>query len=132
VDEAEYAINGKVGYTHLTTMPIKIFMTAGRCYMVTLNRHNELKKLPGILKPDSRRRVVLPAEALSREDTIFYVYTNPAGQIILDPQIPIPASEAWLFEDKAALSAMDKSFKESTRGKLVDMGSFARHARNAA
>jgi hypothetical protein len=91
----------------------------------------KLKKIPGIIKPDSRRRIVLPAEALSREDIMFYVYTNAAGQIVLDPQVPIPAAETWLFEDKSALSSLDKSMDESRQGKLVDRDSFAKYARDA-
>jgi hypothetical protein len=91
----------------------------------------KLKKIPGIIKPDSRRRIVLPAEALSREDIMFYVYTNAAGQIVLDPQVPIPASETWLFEDKSALSSLDKSMEESRQGELVDRDSFAKYAHDA-
>jgi hypothetical protein len=100
--------------------------------MVTVSKTEKLKKIPGIIKPDSRRRIVLPAEVLSREDIMFHVYTNDAGQIILDPQVPIPASEAWLFEDKKALSSMDKSMEESKRGELINRGSFAKYARDAA
>ena len=100
--------------------------------MVILNKRNNMKRIPGIVKPDSRRRVVLPAETLSRQDIIFHIYTNDAGQIILDPQITIPASEAWLFEDKAALNSLDKSLQESDRGHLIDRGSFGKYARDAA
>jgi hypothetical protein len=55
------------------------------------------------------------------------MYTNISGQIILDPQITISASEAWLFENKSALTAVDKGMIESINGQVVDRGSFAKH-----
>ena len=51
------------------------------------------------VKPDSRNRISLPKK-LMKEGITYHVYVNSHGQIILDPQVTIPASEAWLFSDK--------------------------------
>ncbi|MDD4874365.1 MAG: hypothetical protein PHE15_05255 [Dehalococcoidales bacterium] len=46
----------------------------------------------------------------------------------IKPQVIIPASEAWLFEDKAALDSVDKGMAESNNGQVIDRGSFAKYA----
>ncbi|MGH9364790.1 MAG: hypothetical protein ACRD1B_05935 [Thermoanaerobaculia bacterium] len=40
----------------------------------------------------------------------------------------IPASEAWLFRNKAALDAVRRGLQEMAGGKTVPAGSFARYA----
>jgi hypothetical protein len=99
-------------------------------YMTAIIRDEKLIRISGSVKPDSRRRVVLPETALAKEDIIYHIYTNSYGQIILDPQVTIPASEAWLFEDKAALASVDKGMAESNNGQVIDRGSFAKYAGN--
>ena len=59
------------------------------------------------------------------------MYSNDFGQIILDPQVTIPASEAWLFEDKKALASVDGGVTGSRIGQLVDRGSFAKYIKDA-
>jgi hypothetical protein len=80
------------------------------------------------VKPDAKKRVVLPKAPAG---ITYQVFQNRLGQIILDPQVSIPASEAWLFEDKDALAAVDRGMAESNAGQLIDRGSFAPHARDA-
>jgi hypothetical protein len=46
----------------------------------------------------------------------------------VNPQVTIPASEAWIFEDKAVLDSVDKGMTESSNGQLIDRGSFAKYA----
>jgi hypothetical protein len=72
------------------------------------------------VKPDARRRIVLPAN-LVKEDVSYYIYANSAGQIVLDPQVTIPASEVWLFEHREILESIDKGMAEK---KVIDRGSF--------
>ena len=50
------------------------------------------------VKPDAKKRVVLP-KALVEEGITYHIYTNKFGQIVLDPQVTIPASELWLFKN---------------------------------
>jgi hypothetical protein len=82
------------------------------------------------VKPDSRKRVVLPKIAV-REGTTYHVYHNSFGQIILDPQVTIPASEVWLFEDKNALALVDKGMAEAATKPLIKRGSFAKYVSDA-
>jgi hypothetical protein len=99
--------------------------------MATVIRDEKLTKMPGTVKPDSRRRVVLPRSNFENEDIMYHVYTNSLGQIILDPQVTVPASEVWLFENKVVLESVDKGMKESNNGQVFDQGSFARYAKDA-
>ena len=82
------------------------------------------------VKPDSKKRIVLP-KVLLQEGITYHVYHNRFGQIVLDPQVTIPASEAWLFEDKNALALVDRGMVESTNGQLIKRGSFAKYVKNA-
>lgn len=69
-------------------------------------------------KPDSKHRITLgKVPMLARH---YRVYANEAGQIILDPQITLPASEAWLFKSKKALRAVLQGFEDAKAGRLVD------------
>jgi hypothetical protein len=92
--------------------------------------NTDLKRIGKSVKPDAKMRVVLP-KILVREDIVYHVYSNSVGQIILDPQVTISASEAWLFKDKAALDSVDKGMVESDKGQAIDRGSFKKHAKNA-
>ena len=96
--------------------------------MTTVIRDEKLTRLSGNVKPDSRRRIVLPETTLADKDIVYHVYTNSYGQIVLDPQVTIPASEAWIFEDKTILASIDKGMAEAEKGHLIDKGSFARYA----
>jgi hypothetical protein len=100
--------------------------------MTTIIRDDNLKRIPGTVKPDSRRRVVLPIEASDSDmkDIIYHVYRNSIGQIILDPQVTVPASELWLFENKAALASVYKGMEESKNGQVSGCGSFAKYVKD--
>jgi hypothetical protein len=98
--------------------------------MSIIIKDNKLTRISGIVKPDAKRRVVLPATALAGKEIVYHVYTNLAGQIILDPQVTISASEAWLFENGAALSSIDRGMAESNNGQAIDRGSFAKFVKD--
>ena len=99
----------------------------GWCNMVIKIRETEWKMVAEGVKPDSRKRVVLPNAAVW-EGITYHVYTNSDGQIVLDPQVTIPASELWLFENKEALASVDRGMAETTR---INRGSFAKYVKNA-
>jgi hypothetical protein len=40
------------------------------------------------------------------------------GQIVLDPQVTIPASEAWLFSDPDALASVRRGLSDAAKGKV--------------
>jgi hypothetical protein len=98
--------------------------------MAIILRDDNLTKIADSVKPDTKRRVCIP-KVLLKEGITYHMYTNNSGQIILDPQITISASEAWLFENKAALASVDKGMIESRNGQVKDRGSFAKHTKNA-
>jgi len=76
------------------------------------------------VKPDKKKRVVLPKELVG-EDMTFHIYSNSLGQILLDPQITVPASEAWLFKNHEALDLVRQGLSDAANGKIskVDLKS---------
>ncbi|MEK7383150.1 MAG: hypothetical protein AAB262_07670 [Elusimicrobiota bacterium] len=86
--------------------------------------HDGSLEFYGEVKTDSKNRVVLKGP-VSRH---YQVYRNESGQIILDPQIMIPASQAWLFGNKKALASVRRGLEESAGGKARKWRSFAAHA----
>ena len=100
-------------------------------YMVTIIRDPDFTRIAKSVKPDAKKRVILP-KVLVREDITYRIYSNSLGQIVLDPQVTIPASEAWLFEDKNALALVDRGMVESAlNGQLIKRGSFAKYVKDA-
>jgi len=49
-------------------------------------------------------------------------------RIILDPQVTIPASELWVFENKDILASIDKGMAEE---RTMNLGSFAKYVKDA-
>jgi hypothetical protein len=92
--------------------------------MVTVIKNNDFKDIAKNVKPDSKKRVVLP-KSLIKEDITYHIYSNDLGQILLDPQVTIPASEAWLFKDPEALASVRRGLADAAKGKVskVDMKS---------
>jgi hypothetical protein len=93
-------------------------------------KDQELTIVAKSVRPDAKKRVVLP-KSLVKEGIIFHIYSNSAGQIVLDPQVTIPASEAWLFNNKVALASVDKGMVESTNRRAINRGSFAKYTKDA-
>jgi hypothetical protein len=85
--------------------------------MATIIKDDELKRVASNVKPDSKKRVVLPS-FLVREDITYHIYSNSVGQIVLDPQVTIPASEAWLFKNPEAMAAVRRGLADAEKGKV--------------
>jgi len=85
--------------------------------MVDIIRDRELKRIAEGVKPDSKKRVVLP-KSLVGEGITYHIYSNSVGQIVLDPQITIPASEAWLFNNPDALALVRRGLSGAAQGKV--------------
>ncbi|OGO06035.1 MAG: hypothetical protein A2Z76_03990 [Chloroflexi bacterium RBG_13_56_8b] len=98
--------------------------------MVTTIRESDLQRVAESVRPDAKNRVHLPKVLLAKGVT-YHIYSTSTGQIVLDPQITIPASEAWIFEDKHALSLVDRGMAESANGQVIDRGSFAKYTKDA-
>lgn len=84
--------------------------------VISFNIEDFVRVSKGV-KPDNKKRVVLP-KGLVNEDIIFHVYSNKLGQILLDPQVTIPASEAWVFENKDILELAKKGLSDAAKGKI--------------
>lgn len=78
------------------------------------------------LRPDAKKRVTL-GKALDGypPEVQFALYRTEQGQLILDPMIPVPACEAWLFANPKALVAVRQGLEEAARGETAVVGSFA-------
>ena len=94
-------------------------------------KDEQLTKIADSVKPDAKRRVYLP-KVLIREGVTYHIYANSVGQIVLDPQVTISVSEAWLFENKTALASVDQGMSESVKGQVIDRGSFSGYTKDAA
>lgn len=78
------------------------------------------------VRPDSRRRVTLGAALENLEEASFDVYRDGRGRIILEPQVSVPAAEAWLFRNKRALESVARGLAEIDTARVI--GSFAKYA----
>ena len=70
-------------------------------------------------KLDAKHRVSLGKAV---EDVInvkiYKVYCNSNGQIILDPQVTIPASEAWIYKNQDVLNSIRSGLNDARSGKV--------------
>ena len=69
------------------------------------------------VKVDSKNRVTLGKNKTKAH--IYKVYRNPIGQIILDPQMTIPAHEQWLFKNKEAAQLIKAGLEDVKKGRTV-------------
>jgi len=81
-------------------------------------KNDKFRKIANNVKPDTKKRVVLSRVTIA-EGVTYHIYCNDIGQIILDPQITIPASEVWLFKDTEAREAIATGIKEAAEGKIT-------------
>lgn len=98
--------------------------------MTTTIKDNKFTSISRQVKPDAKKRICLP-KTLVQEGIVYNILHNSKGQILLDPQVTISASEVWLFKDKSALSSVDKGMVESAKGQTIDRGSFAKYVKDA-
>ena len=83
-------------------------------------RNNDFEKVADSVKPDAKKRVVLPKSQV-RDGVTYHIYVNGLGQIVLDPQVTIPAYEAWLFENPEALAAVRRGLADAAAGKITEV-----------
>lgn len=94
--------------------------------MVTIIKDTDFTGIAKGVKPDGKKRVVLP-RVLVEEDVTYHIYANNSGQIVLDPQVTIPAHELWIFKNKEALALVDRGMAEE---QVINRGSFAKYVKN--
>jgi len=86
-------------------------------------KNSEFQKIASNVKPDAKNRVLLKKELL-KDGITYHIYVNSIGQIVLDPQVSIPACEAWLFTNPDALASVFRGLNDAAQGKIsrVDIG----------
>jgi hypothetical protein len=80
-------------------------------------RDTSFERVAEGVRPDAKKRVVLSGAEL-QEGVTYHVYINSLGQIVLDPQVTIPASEAWLFKNPEALGAVRRGLDDAAEGRV--------------
>ena len=85
--------------------------------VINIKDTEEYTKVAESVKPDAKKRVVLP-KALVGEGITYHIYSNSLGQIVLDPQVTIPASEAWLFNNPDALALVRQGLSDAAKGRV--------------
>jgi hypothetical protein len=93
------------------------YPTNQRGKLATIIKSKDLKIVAKSVKPDAKKRIVLP-KAVVEEGITYHIYTNKFGQIVLDPQVTIPASELWLFKNPAALASVKRGLADAAQGKV--------------
>jgi len=94
----------------------------------------QVKKVSGLrlvardVRPDGRHRLALGKALKDFEDASFNVYQDERGRIVLDPQVSVPASEAWLYRNPKALASVRRGLADAAAGRTKSLGSFARYA----
>ncbi len=81
------------------------------------------------VRPDSKGRVTLGNLAAGASS--FKAYRDAKGRIILEPQVEVPAAEAWLWQNPEAMISVQRGLRDAAEGKLVERGSFAKYAHAA-
>jgi hypothetical protein len=82
---------------------------------VRILKDQNLERVAESVRPDAKRRVVLPKSAAG---TAYHIYSNALGQIVLDPQVTIPASEAWLFKNGDAIASVRRGLADGAEGRV--------------
>ena len=80
-------------------------------------RDTDFQRIADSVKLDAKKRVLLPKVPVL-EGVTYHVYSNSIGQIVLDPQVTIPASEAWLFNNPDALAAVRQGLSDAAKGRV--------------
>lgn len=85
--------------------------------MANIIKDTDLKIVAESVKPDAKKRVILTKVPMEKGVT-YHIYMNSFGQIVLDPQVTIPASELWLFNNPDALASVQRGLSDAAQGKV--------------
>jgi len=70
---------------------------------------------------DQRNRLVLSVLQKLPEVKRVKVYINLQGEILIRPMVEIPASEAWLYQNKKALASVRRGLEQAAKGKVKEL-----------
>jgi len=92
--------------------------------MNNIIRDAHFEKVADSIRPDAKSRVLL-RKIQTQEGVSYHIYHNSIGQILLDPQVTIPASEIWLFNNPKALASVRRGLSDAAKGRVskVDLDS---------
>lgn len=68
------------------------------------------------LAVDGKGRITL-GKLIDESVTSVVVNVQEDGSMLLEPQIEIPAREAWLYKNKEALASVRRGLEQSAQGK---------------
>jgi hypothetical protein len=90
-----------------------------------------MKKQEATVNMDDKQRICL-TRVLSKEErenfNRFRIYRQK-GKIVLEPVVEVPAKDHWIYKDPKALASLMKGIKDVEEGRLYDLGSFAKYAK---
>ena len=71
---------------------------------------------------DSKGRITLSHSWIAKPVRSFKIYRNGDGDLLLRPEVSIPAREAWIFQNPEIHKGLQKAIKEAEAGKgeIVD------------
>lgn len=72
------------------------------------------------VRVDSKNRITLRKGKGISSALIYKIYRNDLGQLVLDPQVTIPAYEQWLFKNETARNLVRKGLEDAKENRLVD------------
>ena len=90
------------------------------------NKSLELNNLLdlGLITPDAKNRISI-GSILTKSNIIdvegFRAFIDPSGTIVLLPIITVPAHEAWLYKNPAALVSVDRGIKQALAGQAAPL-----------
>lgn len=90
-----------------------------------------MRKQQQTVHMDDKQRVCL-TRMLTKEEreefSSFRIYRD-GGKIVLEPVVEVPEKDHWIYKDPKALASLMKGIKDAEEGRLHDLGSFARYAK---
>lgn len=81
---------------------------------------------------DDKQRVPLTRILTKKERELYHsfrVYWED-GRIILEPVCQVPERGHWIYKNPEALASLMKGIKDAESGRLHDLGSFAKYAKD--
>ena len=93
-----------------------------------------MRKQKATISMDNKQRVSL-SSVLSKEESLNYdlfrIYRE-GGKIVLEPVAIVPEKDHWIYKEKKSLDSLMKGIKDAEEGRLHDLGSFAKYAKESS
>lgn len=80
----------------------------------------ELEQLSKNLRVDNKKRINL-GKLAAAEVTSYDAEVKENGVIILHPKVEIPAEELWLWQNKEAMSSVQRGIEDAANGRFAEL-----------